>query len=109
MKVKCQVCSSNFVDEKEKENHGHVILLGLIKYPNNFKLKISLITCWTQIKSQILTKKICFNSHVYILYDTYDFIIRYDSYDMHLFIVQFINTSDRLLQYGILYTILTNI
>ena len=55
MKVKCQMCSSNFV---EKKNHGHVILLGLIKYPNNFKFKISLITCWTQIKSQILTKMI---------------------------------------------------
>ena len=61
MKVKCQMCSSNFVDEKDikkKKNHGHIILLGLIKYPHNFKLKISLITCWTQIKSQILTKMI---------------------------------------------------
>ena len=53
MRVKCQVCSLNFVVEKKKKNHGHVILFGLIKYPNNFVLKISIITCWTQIKSQI--------------------------------------------------------
>ena len=58
MRVKCQVCSLNFVVEKRKKNHGHVILFGLIKYLNNFVLKISLITCWTQIKSQILTKMI---------------------------------------------------
>ena len=65
MRVKCQVCSLNFVVEKRKKNHGHVILFGLIKYLNNFVLKISLITCWTQIKSQILNnKKTHFNSYV---------------------------------------------
>ena len=31
MKVNSQVYVSNFVREKEKENHGYVILLGSIK------------------------------------------------------------------------------
>ena len=31
--------------------------MGSIKKINNLVLKRSLITCWTQIKTQILTKK----------------------------------------------------
>ena len=57
MKVNSQVYVSNFVREKEKENHGYIILLGSIKWSNNFVLKTSLITCWTQTKTQILTQK----------------------------------------------------
>ena len=109
MKVNSQVYVSNFVREKEKENHGYVILLGSIKWSNNFVLKTSLITCWTQTKTQILTqkkKKTHFNPYVYVLYDTKDFMIWYDSYDTHLCIVWFRNTFDTLLQYiTFLYTI----
>ena len=34
-------------------------------------------------KVQILTKKSYFKTFVYVSYDTYDFTIRYDSYDTH--------------------------
>lgn len=57
MKVNSQEYVSNFVREKEKENHGYVILLGSIKWSNNFVLKTSLITCWTQIETKILIEK----------------------------------------------------
>ena len=41
MKMKCQVCSPNIVEESEGGGgtHGHVILLHSINYPNNFVLK----------------------------------------------------------------------
>ena len=56
MKVRFRVCSANFV-RRRKKTHGHIILLGSIKWHNNFVLKISLTACWTQIKAQILPKK----------------------------------------------------
>ena len=59
----------------EKKTHGHVILLDSIKYHNNFVLKKSLITRLNQIKPQILTKKLVFNLHVYVSYDTYELTI----------------------------------
>ena len=46
-------------------------------------LKTSLTTCKIQIKVQILIKKSHFKAFVYVLYDTYDFTIRYDLYDIH--------------------------
>ena len=36
-----------------------------------------------QIKVQILTKKSHFKTFVYVSYDMYNFMIRYDSYDTH--------------------------
>ena len=51
--------------------------MGSIKKINNLVLKRSLITCWTQIKTQILTqkKKKCLNLPVYVSYNIYDFMI----------------------------------
>ena len=42
------MCNPNYVEERKKsggKNHGNIILLGSIKYFDNFGLKISLITC----------------------------------------------------------------
>ena len=73
------MCNPNYVEERKKsggKNHGNIILLGSIKYFDNFGLKISLTTCQTQIKFQILTqKKIILNSFVYVSYDMYDAMI----------------------------------
>ena len=93
MKVNSQVYVSNFVREKEKENHGYVILLGSIKWSNNFVLKTSLITCWTQTKTQILTQKKTILKHMSI-YRTIYTIRFYDSYDMHHYIIKFISTNN---------------
>ena len=42
------MCNPNYVEERKKsggKNDGNIILLGSIKYFDNFGLKISLITC----------------------------------------------------------------
>lgn len=55
------MCNPNYVEERKKEmwgkNYGNIIILGSIKQADNFGLKISGLTCQTQIKFQILTKK----------------------------------------------------
>ena len=62
-------------EKRGKKTHGHVILLDSIKYHNNFVLKKSLTACLNQIKPQILNKKLVFNLHVYVSYDTYELTI----------------------------------
>ena len=47
MKVNCHVHSPNFVGERGGgKPHGHVILLDLFNFPNNFLFKQSLRTCF---------------------------------------------------------------
>ena len=87
MKVKYLVYSPNFVEEIEygKNTHGHVIFLDSIKYSNNFVFKKSK----NMFKSNENTN---FNPpptpkkelNVYVLYNTCDSTLRYNSYNMHL-------------------------
>lgn len=85
----CQVFGPNFVREREKEKNktrGHAI----------YWAQTSLTTCWTQIKSQILTKNP--NTQVYVLSNGYDFIIRFIQYaSMSHIIHQLICIHDMLL------------
>lgn len=112
MKVNSQENVSNFVREKEKENHGYVILLGSIKWSNNFVLKKKFNNLLNSNRNTNFNRekkkkrKTHFNPYVYVLYDMKDFMIWYNSYDTHLCIVWFMSTFDTLLQYiTFLYTI----
>ena len=51
MKVKCQVCSSKFLGEKEKEKNSYILFYWAQRSNLIIVLKISLITSWTQINS----------------------------------------------------------
>ena len=70
--MKCQVYSPHFIGEIEngRKTHKHVILLGSIKQPYTFVIKISLIAYWVQIKAKTNFNQFFFknilNSHAYL-------------------------------------------